>query len=124
MLSCSTSLRCVRRINVNFRGPGNPGNSNGDAVDVAPMVPAPEDEEAAEPAAAKTSPHGPVVQELDMIARQPNGSRSLLAGHIAKRTEIGNSSSWSIPPKMTFAISSENGNRCISEKKLPCTFWD
>ena len=50
---------------------GNPGNSNGDAVDVAPLVPAPEDEEAAEQAAAKTSPHGPVVQELDMMLDNP-----------------------------------------------------
>ena len=111
MLSCSTSLRCVCRINVRpvcvrcckqtredastgqcrgrgtskiqtfYETPkpgevetteGNPGNSNGgDAVDVAPPVPAPEDEEAAEPEAAKTSPHGPVVQELDMMLDNP-----------------------------------------------------
>ena len=32
---------------------GNPGNSNGDVVDVAPPVPAPEDEAAAELAAAE-----------------------------------------------------------------------
>ena len=41
---------------------GNPGNINGDAVDVAPPVPAPEEEAAAEPAATKPSPHGPIVQ--------------------------------------------------------------
>ena len=50
---------------------GNTGNSNGYAVDVAPLVPAPEDEEAAEPAAVKTSPHGPVVQESDMMLDNP-----------------------------------------------------
>ena len=41
---------------------GNPGNINGGVVDVAPPVPAPEDEAAAAPAAAKPSPHGPIVQ--------------------------------------------------------------
>ena len=46
---------------------GNPGNINGDAVDVAPPVPAPGDEAAAEPAAAKPSPHGPIVRELDLM---------------------------------------------------------
>ena len=46
---------------------GNPGNINDDAVDVAPPVPAPEGEAAAEPAAAKPSPHGPIVQELDLM---------------------------------------------------------
>ena len=35
---------------------GNPGNSNGDAFDVAPPVPAPEDESAAETAAAEPAP--------------------------------------------------------------------
>ena len=50
---------------------GNPGNSSGDAVNVAPLVPAPEDEAAAEPAAAKPSPHGPVVQELDLMLDNP-----------------------------------------------------
>ena len=40
---------------------GNPGNSNGDAVDVAPPVPAPEDEAAMELAAAESAPRGPVV---------------------------------------------------------------
>ena len=39
---------------------GNPGNSNGDAVDVAPPVPASEDESAAELAAADSAPRGPV----------------------------------------------------------------
>ena len=51
---------------------GNPGNSNGDAVDVAPPVPGPEDESAAEPA-----PRGPVVQELDLTIDNPT-DRALL----------------------------------------------
>ena len=40
---------------------GNPGNSNGDSVDVALPVPEPEVEVAAEPAAAELAPRGPVV---------------------------------------------------------------
>ena len=54
---------------------GNPRNSNDNAVDVA------------EPAAAEPSTRGPVVQELHADARQPDGSRSLSAGHPAKRAE-------------------------------------
>ena len=34
-------------------------------------------------------------------ARQPDGSRSLSARHIAKRSETGNPSSRSMPPKRT-----------------------
>ena len=50
---------------------GNPGNSNVDAVDVAPPVPAPEDEAASEPAAAEPAPRGPVVQELYLTLDNP-----------------------------------------------------
>ena len=83
---------------------GNLGNSNGDAVDVAPPVQASEDEVAAELAAADSAPRGPVVQWSYIgltDARQPDGSRSLSAEHMTKRTEIGNSSSRSMPPKRT-----------------------
>ena len=212
-MSCSTSLRCIRRIYVRacmppvlqknegrsvdwiMRWPArvkstagedetceeNPGNSNGDAFDVAPPVPAPGDESAAETAAAEPAPGrhqdatrtppgrhqdatrtppgrhqdatrtppgrhqdatrtppgrhqdatrtppgrhqdatrtppgrhqdhqdatrtppGPIVQELFIPDdRQPHASRSLSAGHMAKRPEIGNSSSRSMPPKRT-----------------------
>ena len=65
------------------------------AVNVAPSLPAPEDESAAETAAAESASY----RLPD--ARQPDGSRSLSAGHVAKRTEIGNFSSRSIPPKTT-----------------------
>ena len=44
---------------LNFRG-----NWNGDAVDVAHPVPAPDDETAAEPASAEPAQRGSVVQEL------------------------------------------------------------
>ena len=43
---------------------GNPENSNVDVVGVAPPVPAPDDEAAAELAVAEQAPRGPVVQEL------------------------------------------------------------
>ena len=44
---------------------GNPENNKRDAVDVAPSVPAPEDEAAAEPTTAEPARRGPVVQELE-----------------------------------------------------------
>ena len=60
---------------------GNPGNRKGDAVDVTPSVPAPEDEAAAEPTTAEPTTTelttaeparlGPVVQELDMTLDNP-----------------------------------------------------
>ena len=72
---------------------------------------------AAELAAAEPETRGSVVQELYMPARQPDGSHSLSAGLMAKRTEIDNSSSRSMPPYRPFAISSENGNRRIFSEK-------
>ena len=109
---------------------GNPENSKHDVVDVAPSVPAPEDEAAAEPApedeaAAELTTTEPATAEpateetsttwtgssgVRPDARQPDGSRSLSIGHIANRTENDNYSSRSMPPKRPFAISSENGN--------------
>ena len=97
---------------------GNPENSNRDAVDVAPSVPAPEDEAAAEPApeneaAAEPTTTEPATAEpateetsttwtggsgVRPDARQPDGSRSLSTGHIANRTENDNYSSRSMPP--------------------------
>ena len=65
---------------------GNPGNRKGDAVDVTPSVPAPEDEAAAEPTTAEPATagptttelttaeparSGPVVQELDLTLDNP-----------------------------------------------------
>ena len=50
---------------------GNPGNSNGDSVDVAPPVPEPEVEVAAESAAAEPAPRGMVVPELVMTLDNP-----------------------------------------------------
>ena len=108
---------------------GNPENSKRDAVDVAPSVPAPEDEAAAEP-----TPTEPATAELTSAepamwtgssgvrpdARQPDRPRSLSTGHIANRTENDNYSSRHGPsccPKGPFAISSDNGNiRLFSDK--------
>ena len=60
---------------------GNRENSKRDSVDVAPSVPAPEDEAAAEPApeneaaaeptTAEPARRGPVVQELDLTLDHP-----------------------------------------------------
>ena len=60
---------------------GNPENSKRDAVNVAPSVPAPEDESAAEPApgneataeptTAEPARRGSVVQELDLTLDNP-----------------------------------------------------
>ena len=66
---------------------GNPENSKHDEVDVAPSIPAPEDEAAAEPApeneggaaepttaeptTAEPARRGPVVQELDLTLDNP-----------------------------------------------------
>ena len=89
---------------------GNPENSNRDAVEVAPSVPAPEDEAAAEPTTvepataepttAEPARRGPVVQELDVTLDNPT-DRALfqwsfswaVAGYIGNRAAIGNFSS-------------------------------
>ena len=49
---------------------GNPANSNVDAVDVTPPVPAPEDEAAAQPPTAERA-RGPVDQALYMMLDNP-----------------------------------------------------
>ena len=59
---------------------GIPGNSNGDAVDVALAVPVPEDE--ADRGGTSTMWTGSSGVRPD--ARHPDGSRSLSAGHITK----------------------------------------
>ena len=89
---------------------GNPENSKRDAVDVAPSVPAHEDEPAAEtspenkaaavpttvtaepataePTTAEPARRGPVDQELDMTLDNPTDrSRSLSTGQIANKTK-------------------------------------
>ena len=50
---------------------GNLGNSNGDSVDVAPPVPEPEVEVAAESVAAEPAPRGMVVPELVLTLDDP-----------------------------------------------------
>ena len=60
--------------------------------------------------AAEPARRGPELDLTRADARQPDGSRALSAGHIAKRTEIGDPS---CRPKGPFAISSETGNRHI-----------
>ena len=113
---------------------GNPENSKRDAVDVAPSVPAPEDEAAAKPAPgnegaaeptmAEPGRCGPVVQEFDLSLDNFDGSRSLSTGHIANRTENGNYSSRSMPPKRTVCYQKrEWQQKHFLGKTLPRTFW-
>ena len=49
---------------------GNPANSNGDAFDVTPPVPVPENEAAAQPPTAEPA-RGPVVQALYLMLDNP-----------------------------------------------------
>ena len=126
---------------------GNPENSNRDAVDVAPSVPAPEDEAAAEPApedetAAEPAPENeaaaeptttepttaepataeparrePVVRELDLTLDNPTDRALFQLGTLP--TELRTTIIHHVPcrPKRPFAISSENGNIRIFSKK-------
>ena len=82
---------------------GNPGNSNGDAFDVAPRYQRLKTNRQRKQQrrnqhldATRTDSSGVIPDD-----RQPDASCSLSAGHMAKRTEIGDSSSRSMPPKRT-----------------------
>ena len=117
---------------------GNPENSKHDEVDVAPSIPAPEDEAAAEPApeneggaaepataepttaeatTAEPARRGPVVQELDLALDNPTDRALFQLGTLP--TELRTTIILHGPcrPKEPFAISSGNGNgRIFSEK--------
>ena len=69
--------------------------------------------------------HGsPGVIDYLIDARQPDGSRSLSAGHVAKRTEIGNFSSRFMPPKRTVWYRQREWQQVhFLGISLPCTFW-
>ena len=108
----------------------NPENSKRDAVDVAPSVPAPEDETTAEPApeneaaaepttaepataepttaeptTAEPARRGPVVQELDLTLDNTTGRALFQLGTLLiSRTGNGNYSSRSMPPKRTVSL--------------------
>ena len=103
----------------------NPENTQRDAVDVAPSVPAPEDEAAAEPApeneaaaepataepttaeptTAEPARRGPVVQELDLTLDNTTDRALFQLGTlIINRTENGNYSSRFMPPKRTVPL--------------------
>ncbi len=89
---------------------GNPGNINGDAVDVAPPVPG---------SSGGTSSGETITTWTDSSgvrpnARQPDGSHFLSAGHIVKRTIFHHGPCRPIGP---FAVSRENGNRRIFSEK-------
>ena len=104
---------------------GNPGNSNGNSVDVAPPVPEPEIEVAAESVAAEPAPRVPVVQELDLTLDNPTDRALFQLSILPSELRSGNLHHCPCRPKGSFAISSENGKRRISSggKPVPSTFW-
>ena len=106
---------------------GNPENSKRDAVDVAPSVPAPEDEAAAEPTTAKPTTakpataeparRGPVVQELDLTLDNPTDHALFQLGTLPTELRTTIIHHGPCRPKGSFVISSENGNRRIFSEK-------
>ena len=98
---------------------GNPENSNRDAVDVAPSVPAHEDEAAAERTTAEPARRGPAVQELDLTLDNPTDRALFQLGTLPTELRTTIIHHGPCHPKRPFASSSENGNRRIfSEKTL------
>ena len=116
---------------------GNPENSKHDEVDVAPLIPAPEDKSAAEPApeneaaaeptttepataeatTAEPARRGPVVQELDLTLDNPTDRALFQLGTLPTELRMTIILHGPCRPKEPFAISSENGNgRIFSEK--------
>ena len=122
---------------------GNPENSKHDEVDVAPSIPAPEDEAAAEPApenegdaaeptttepataepttaeatTAEPARRGPVVQELDPTLDNPTDRALFQLGTLPTELRTTIIHHGPCRPKEPFDISSENGNgRIFSEK--------
>ena len=119
---------------------GKPENSKRDAIDVAPSVPAPEDEAAAEPALeneaaaepttvepataelttvepATTEPttaeparREPVVQELDLTLDNPKDRALFQLGTLPTELRTTIIHHGPCRPNGPFAISSENGN--------------
>ena len=99
----------------------NPENSKRDTVDVAPSVPAPEDEAAAEPTpeneaaaepttaepttaeptTAKPARRGPVIQELDLALDNPTDRVLFQLGTLPTELRTAADSKRSMPPKRT-----------------------
>ena len=120
---------------------GNPENSKRDAVDVAPSVPEPEDEAAAEPTTteptrrnqqggtnnggtnkaepttAEPARRGMVVQELDLTLDNPTDRALFQLGTLPTELRMTIIHHGPCRPKEQFAISSENGNRRIFSEK-------
>ena len=84
-------------------------------VDVAPPVglPAPEDEAAAELAAAEPAPRGPVVQELYLTLDNSTDRALFQLGTWPSEPRLAILHHGPCRQKGPFAISSENGNRRI-----------
>ena len=111
---------------------GNPENSKRDAVDVAPSVPAHEDEPAAEPSpenkaaavpttvtaepataeptTAGPARRGPVDQELDLTLDNPTDRDLFQLGRLPTKLRTTIIHHGPCRPKGQFAIRGENGN--------------
>ena len=96
---------------------GNPENSKRDAVDVAPSVPAPEDEAAAEPATPEPARRGPVVRELELTLDNPADRALFQLGTLPTELRTTILRHGPCHPKGSFAVTSENGNRCMFSEK-------
>ena len=111
---------------------GNPENSKRNAVDVAPSVPAPEDEAAAEPTptepataepataepkSAEPARCGPVVRELDLTLDNPTDRALFQLGTLPTELRTTIIHHGPCRPKGAFAISSDNGNRRLFSDK-------
>ena len=96
---------------------GNPENSKRDAVDVAPSVPAPEDEAAKEPATAEPARRGPVVRELDLTLDNPADRVLFQLGTLPTELRTTILRHGPCHQKGSFALTSENGNRCMFSEK-------
>ena len=101
---------------------GNPENGKRDAVDVAPSVPAPENEAAVEPTTtasvtAEQEHRGPVVQELDLTLDNSTDRALFQLGTLPTELRTTIIHHGPCRPKEPFAISSENGNRHIFSER-------
>ena len=89
---------------------GNPRNSNGDSVDIAPPVPQPEVEVGAESVAAEPAQRVPVVQQLDLTLDNPTDRALFQLSILPSELRSGNLQHY-IHAKGSFAISSDNEKR-------------
>ncbi len=129
LLSCSTSLRCVSRINVRTCMPPvlqktREESSTGQCGGRHEYNPELKFRNHHTERWRRNSNTWTGSSRDRPDARQPDGSRSLSAGHMTKRPEIGNSSWRSMPPKRTDCYQQREWQQAhFLRKTIPCTFW-